>query len=423
MASTADFRNGLVLEIDDQLYQLVYFQHVKPGKGGAFVRTKLKNIRTGAVIDRTYNAGERVRKFGWSGGPMQFSYGDGHFYHFMDQQTYDDIMLTDELIGPDQLKYLKEGMECEGLVHDDRVITVELPSFVELTVTQTAPGSPGRHRHRRDQAGHPGDRGNGAGSALHRGGSGDSGRPPRRQVPDPRMSPQEMQQLAELLQNVPGIRSIDLKDVKRLAQLLREAPEIGSIEVKGWFGTGVVITRTSAAPVAPRHGCRCRPHCRRCRLPRSTEHRRSRCRARAAARPSERDPVADGRHVLQGPRTRRRGLHQGGQPGHPGQTVCIIEAMKIMNEIEAEIAGVVREISVEDSQPVEFGQVLFRVDPEWLRPKPPRHPRPTFNFKKTIAQMVQRNASDLLLKVGRPPTIRLNGELQGLEMPRSSRRT
>ncbi len=140
MATTADFRNGLVLDLDGQLYQLVYFQHVKPGKGGAFVRTKLKNIRTGAVIERTYNAGERVTDVRLQRRPIQFSYADGHFYHFMDQQTFDDIMLTDEVIGPQQLKYLKEGMECEGLLHDDRVILVELPFFVDLTVTRTDPG-------------------------------------------------------------------------------------------------------------------------------------------------------------------------------------------------------------------------------------------------------------------------------------------
>jgi elongation factor P len=140
MATTADFKNGLVLEMDGQLYQLIYFQHVKPGKGGAFVRTKLKNIRTGAVLERTFNAGERVSDVRLQRRSMQFSYGDGHFYHFMDQQTFDDIMLTDEVIGGEQLKYLKEGMECEGLVHDDRVILVELPYFVELTVTRTDPG-------------------------------------------------------------------------------------------------------------------------------------------------------------------------------------------------------------------------------------------------------------------------------------------
>jgi elongation factor P len=140
VASTADFRNGIVLEIDGHLYQMVYFQHVKPGKGGAFVRTKLKNIRTGAVLDRTFTAGERVTDARLQRRPIQYSYVDGHFYHFMDQQTFDDIMLTEELIGADQLKYLKEGMECEGLVHNEQVILVELPNFVELAVARTDPG-------------------------------------------------------------------------------------------------------------------------------------------------------------------------------------------------------------------------------------------------------------------------------------------
>jgi elongation factor P len=143
VATTAEFRNGLVLEIEGTLYQIVYFQHVKPGKGGAFVRTKLKNILTGAVIDRTYNAGERVTDVRLERRPIQFSYVDGHFYHFMDMQTYDDIMLNEGVIGADQLRYLKEVMECEGLVHDGRVILVELPVFVELTVTRTDPGTRG----------------------------------------------------------------------------------------------------------------------------------------------------------------------------------------------------------------------------------------------------------------------------------------
>ena len=143
MATTAEFRNGLVLEIEGTLYQIVYFQHVKPGKGGAFVRTKLKNILTGAVIDRTYNAGERVTDVRLERRPIQFSYVDGHFYHFMDMQTYDDIMLNEDVIGASQLRYLKEGMECEGLVHDGRVLQVELPVFVELTVTRTDPGTRG----------------------------------------------------------------------------------------------------------------------------------------------------------------------------------------------------------------------------------------------------------------------------------------
>lgn len=143
MANTADFKNGMVLNIDGTLFQIVYFQHVKPGKGGAFVRTKLKNILTGAVIDRTYNAGERVPDVRLERRPIQFSYRDGHFYHFMDLQTYDDIMLNDDVIGDEQLRYLKEGMECEGLVHDGTVILVELPVFVELMVTRTDPGTRG----------------------------------------------------------------------------------------------------------------------------------------------------------------------------------------------------------------------------------------------------------------------------------------
>jgi acetyl-CoA carboxylase biotin carboxyl carrier protein len=178
------------------------------------------------------------------------------------------------------------------------------------------------------------------------------------------MSPQEMQQLAELLQNVPGIRSIDLKDVRRLAQLLREAPEIGSIEVKGWFGTGVVITRTSAAPVAPvavPMPVALPP----APAPAAGEQARLEAGARSAA-PAQhlkeiRSPMVG--TFYKAPEPGADPYIKVGNRVTAGQTVCIIEAMKIMNEIEAEITGVVREISVEDSQPVEFGQVLFRVDP------------------------------------------------------------
>jgi acetyl-CoA carboxylase biotin carboxyl carrier protein len=177
------------------------------------------------------------------------------------------------------------------------------------------------------------------------------------------MSPQEMQELAELLQNVPGIRSIDLKDVRRLAQLLREAPEIGSIEVKGWFGTGVVITRTAAAPIAPALAI---PMPAALPLPApagEAEHREA-----AAARPPTPTHLKEIRSPMVGtfykaPEPGAEAYVRTGNRVTPGQTVCIIEAMKIMNEIEAELAGVVREISVEDGQPVEFGQVLFRVDP------------------------------------------------------------
>jgi elongation factor P len=140
VATTADFRNGMVLDINGQLFQMTYFQHVKPGKGGAFVRSKLKNVKTGAVIDRTWNAGERVNDVRLERRAIQFSYADGHFYHFMDMRTFDDVMITDEAIGEQQLKYLKEGTECEGLVHNETVLLVDLPNFVELTITRTDPG-------------------------------------------------------------------------------------------------------------------------------------------------------------------------------------------------------------------------------------------------------------------------------------------
>ena len=140
MASTADFRNGMTLQMDGALYTITYFQHVKPGKGGAFVRTKLKNVLTGAVIERTFRAGEKVDEVRLERRPVQYSYSDGQLYYFMDQQTFDMIPLAEDVIGTDQLRYLKENMECEGLVHGDTVIAVELPFFVELRIAQTDPG-------------------------------------------------------------------------------------------------------------------------------------------------------------------------------------------------------------------------------------------------------------------------------------------
>ena len=132
-----------MLELDRQLMQVSYFQHVKPGKGSAFVRTKLRNVRTGAVLDRTFPSGERIFPVDLAHRPMTYSYRDGDFYHFMDLQSFDDVMLTGALIGADQLKYLKEGMECTGLVHDETVILVELPNFVELEIVETDPGTRG----------------------------------------------------------------------------------------------------------------------------------------------------------------------------------------------------------------------------------------------------------------------------------------
>ena len=140
MASTADFRNGMVLKIDGDLWTITYFQHVKPGKGGAFVRTKLKNVLSGSVVDRTYRAGEKVEDVRLERRPVTYSYTDGQLYYFMDANTFEMFPLSPDVLGDDQLKYLKENMECEGLVHDEKVIAVDLPQFVELEVSQTDPG-------------------------------------------------------------------------------------------------------------------------------------------------------------------------------------------------------------------------------------------------------------------------------------------
>ena len=140
MASTADFRNGLVLDIDGQLWAITYFQHVKPGKGGAFVRTKLKNVLGGQVVEKTFRAGEKVTTVRLLRRPVTYSYTDGQLYYFMDQETFEMIPISGDLIGEEQLLYLKENMECEGLVHGDDVISVELPEKVILTIAKTDPG-------------------------------------------------------------------------------------------------------------------------------------------------------------------------------------------------------------------------------------------------------------------------------------------
>ena len=143
MADTSDFRNGMVLEIGDALMSITYFQHVKPGKGGAFVRTKLKNVLTGAVIDRTFRAGEKIREVRLIRKPIQYSYTDGQLYYFMDMETFELIALSAATVGESQLSYLEENMECEGLTRDGAVLTIELPQFVELKVAQTDPGLKG----------------------------------------------------------------------------------------------------------------------------------------------------------------------------------------------------------------------------------------------------------------------------------------
>jgi len=142
MISTNDFRTGQTIEMEGDVYQVIEFQHVKPGKGAAFVRTKMRNVRTGAVIEKTFNAGEKLPKARIEKRDVQYLYNDGKSYNFMDMETFDQITMTDEQLG-DAVKYLKENMIIQVLTFQEKSIGVEMPNFVELEVTDTAPGIKG----------------------------------------------------------------------------------------------------------------------------------------------------------------------------------------------------------------------------------------------------------------------------------------
>jgi elongation factor P len=140
MISSNDFRPGVTVELDGQVWQVVEFQHVKPGKGAAFVRTKMKNLQTGSVIERTFNAGVKVPKAQVERKPMQYLYNDdGSSFYFMDNETYDQIMLTKEQL-EDAINFIKENMEVTVLFFNGTVIGVDIPNSVELTVVETEPG-------------------------------------------------------------------------------------------------------------------------------------------------------------------------------------------------------------------------------------------------------------------------------------------
>jgi elongation factor P len=143
MATTADFRNGLCLDYNDDLYTIVQFQHVKPGKGPAFVRTKLKSLTTGKVIENTFSAGVKVNTARVERRPYQYLYTDDVGFHFMHLETFEQISIQSEMIENSDL--MKEGQPVEIVVHADTEtpLTVDLPPFVELEVTYTEPGEKG----------------------------------------------------------------------------------------------------------------------------------------------------------------------------------------------------------------------------------------------------------------------------------------
>lgn len=142
MISTNQFRRGLKIELDGEPFTIVEFQHVKPGKGGAFVRTKLKSLATGNVLDRTFRSGDKVKRPDFEEKAMQYLYNDESGYHFMDTGTYEQIGITSEDIG-DLSDFLKEQLEVTVQLHNGRPMGIELPNFVELAVVKSEPGLKG----------------------------------------------------------------------------------------------------------------------------------------------------------------------------------------------------------------------------------------------------------------------------------------
>ncbi len=142
MIDTSEFRNGTVFEYDNNIWQVVWFQHHKPGKGGAMMRLKLKNLRNGAIIERTFKSGEKFRGVELLRKKKQYLYKEGEKYHFVDAETYEDLEINVVQLGGSE-KYLMENMDVEALYLDGEFLNIQLPASVQLKVTQTVPGVKG----------------------------------------------------------------------------------------------------------------------------------------------------------------------------------------------------------------------------------------------------------------------------------------
>ena len=142
MISAGDFRNGVTIELEGNIFQIIEFQHVKPGKGAAFVRTKLKNIKSGGVVEKTFRPTEKCPQARIDRKDMQYLYSDGDLFYFMDVESYDQIALAQDAIG-DALTFVKENEMCKVCSHNGNVFAVEPPLFVELVITETEPGFKG----------------------------------------------------------------------------------------------------------------------------------------------------------------------------------------------------------------------------------------------------------------------------------------
>ncbi|MDR1253907.1 MAG: elongation factor P [Oscillospiraceae bacterium] len=142
MISAGEFRNGVTFEMDGNVFSIIEFQHVKPGKGAAFVRTKLKNVITGSVIEKTFNPNDKYPPAYVERKTMQYLYNDGNLYYFMDNETYEQLPINKNVLS-DNFKFVQENMECKVLSHKGNVFGVEPPFFVELKIVETDPGFKG----------------------------------------------------------------------------------------------------------------------------------------------------------------------------------------------------------------------------------------------------------------------------------------
>ena len=142
MVTAGDFRNGVTFEMDGNVYSIIEFQHVKPGKGAAFVRTKIRNVISGAVTEKTFNPNDKYPTAFIERKDMEYLYNDGDLYYFMDSETYEQLPISPNVRG-DTLRFVKENMVCKGLSYKGNVFGIEPPNFVELQVTETEPGVKG----------------------------------------------------------------------------------------------------------------------------------------------------------------------------------------------------------------------------------------------------------------------------------------
>lgn len=187
MVTAGDFRNGVTFEMDGNVYSIIEFQHVKPGKGAAFVRTKIRNVISGAVTEKTFNPNDKYPTAFIERKDMEYLYNDGDLYYFMDSETYEQLPISPNVLG-DNFRFVKENMVCKVLSYKGNVFGIEPPNFVELQVHRDRAGREGRYRYERHEARYAGNRRRDQGSDLHQRRRNDPRRYQNRRVHGARIS-------------------------------------------------------------------------------------------------------------------------------------------------------------------------------------------------------------------------------------------